>query len=123
MSGKMIAYAGLLAAIQALLFAVETWLTQYDLGSPIVIQWLKAIAGGVIVIGTALGAVYVAFQKLATTKTTAVNAALNLVASGEAVDVHGNQITPGPNATPFKPATEESAQKIVADYGAVPAKQ
>ena len=116
MNAKMIAYAGLLAAIQALLLVTESWLTQYDIGSPDVIKWIKALAGGVIIVGSALGAVYVAFQKLASTKTTAVNAALNLVASGNAVDAHGNPVAPGPGATPFLPATEESASKIVADY-------
>ena len=116
MNAKTIAaYAAVLAAIAGIFVALETWLAQEDIGTPALLHWIKAIAAGVVPIGTAFGVLYAALVQL---RVTYVNAGLNLAASGNMVDVHGKPITViSGETTPPKPATSESAPQIVKDYG------
>lgn len=119
MNSKLIAYGGLLVAVQAFLISVETFLVSNDLGTPGILHWIKALAGGVIILGTAAGGVYVAYSKFTQAQTTAVNAGIALAVSGDAVDKEGNTIPAyqSSTGTPPLPATADTAKAIVQKYG------
>lgn len=121
MNAKTIAaYSAVLAAIAGVFIALETWVAQTDIGTQVVIHWLKALAAGVVPVGTAGGVLYFALVQL---RVTYVNAGLNLAASGNMVDKEGKPIQTlgSAGATPPKPATAASAPQIVKDYGDVAA--
>jgi hypothetical protein len=110
MNPKMVAYGGLLTAVQVFLYAVEKWLVVNDLGTPGTIHLIKACAGGVLMLGVPAGGIYWAYR---TFQATTVNATLQLVAAGKALDGNGVPIPPPPAGV--MPATKITAAQIVRD--------
>lgn len=105
------------AALRGLLIAVGAVMVSLNLNDTHAYGLVMQASGLVLVVGPLLWAV---FEKLVTLKKTlaaAVQAGIELVRSGNAVDSEGTPISRfSPEAPPPKPVTVASAAEIIKDY-------
>lgn len=104
-------------ALRGVLIAVGAVMAYLNLGGTHAYSLVMTIAGGCMVGGPMLWGV---FEKLVTLKKTlaaAVQAGIELVRSGNAVDEAGDPISKfAPGASPPKPVTVASAAEIIKEY-------
>lgn len=111
----------LLSAIRTLLVTLGTGLVSAGVltkESPVYF-WIMTASGLVLVVGPAAWGVWVAVQHVMAVKaaaTAGVNAGINLVVAGHALNTDGTTIAASPASKPL-PASNESAQSIIHDFG------
>lgn len=99
------------SAVRALLITLGTALAANGYGDSHIYKIVEFASGSVLIVGPAAWGVWTAFRNREQKKeitTTAVNAGMNLAASG--------QMRTTPEGIPV-PATAESAKKIVQNFG------
>jgi hypothetical protein len=105
------------SALRGVLIAIGSAMMALNLQDTSYYAHVMQASGLVMIAGPMLWAV---FEKLVTLKKTAaaaVQAGINLVRSGAAVDHEGNiMVSVGPDTSPPAPVTVQSAQQIIKDF-------
>ena len=110
------------AALRSVLIAVGAVMTYLNLGHTEVYGVIMQAAGCIMVLGPLCWAVFDKLVTLRKTFAAAVQAGIDLVLSGNAVDHEGKPISSlNPDATPSKPVTVASAAEIIKEYAPPPA--
>jgi hypothetical protein len=111
-------FNAVLTQVQALLICVGTVMAKAGFENTSSYKWVMLGSGSIVAVGSALWGVYNALVNLRRARAVGVQASLNMVQAGKALTSDGQIVTQiGPDTTPFKPATLQTSDQIVADFG------
>lgn len=116
----------LLTSLSNLLKLIGTLVAGYGAVYPMashIATYFTITSGAILVIGPAIWDVYQTIQSIRLSKAVGVEAGIKMTVQGKAVTDEGHvisQFSAMSDATPPKPVTLETADKIVKDFGPAP---
>lgn len=110
-----------LGQVRVILLIVAGILADEGFGHTGLYKIILVAAGSVVALGSALWAFYNSLVNFRKARAVGVQAALNMVQAGKAIDVNGQVVSKiGAGTTPFKEATVKSSEEIIANFGPKP---
>jgi hypothetical protein len=107
-----------LSSVRALLLVIGGLLAEHGLEHSTAYSYIMIAAGSILVVGPAIWGVWSAFDNWHKAAAIGTQSGINLVLSGKALAADGKTLISqlGPNSTPVKPVTVETATEIVKDF-------